>query len=225
VFRCDHPSDGLIAELFWDHSRECPFDGRDMSLDQFYLPEEGRTRGAFRARFTDLSLPVEPYALGVGVPDTPVAFEYSSGSSMYDWICTEFTSVLLISTELVELMQRASFTGWSTYPVELRDACDEVVPGYTGLSIVGRCGPLDDSNVPIIELPSKRTGLLVPQRRGYSFDIDTWDGSDFFSPARSRMTIVTERVRDVFMKERIKNVAFVRLTEAVRIGTTSVSSL
>ena len=55
------------------------------------------------------------------------------------------------------------------------------------------------------------------------FTEPTWDGSDFFSPAKSRMIIVTEKVRDLVVKSKIKNVTFVRITEFVRIGTTSVS--
>ena len=39
------------------------------------------------------------------------------------------------------------------------------------------------------------------------------------------MTIVTQRVREMLTKEKIKNVAFMGFTEVVRIGTTSVSSL
>lgn len=195
------------------------------SLDNFYLPLEGNARSPFRATIpSSLVLSVteiDEYVAGSRIPPTPIPFVYSSGSNMYDWIWTELATAIL-PTELVTVMRQSNLTGWSTYPIELRDACDEVMPGYVGLSVKGRSGPLDDSSIPITQEKSSFTGRLVPQRRGFFFDITTWDGSDFFCPAKSRMILVSERVRDIFKRKKIKNVFLERITESVRVGTTSV---
>ena len=196
-------------------------DSQEQTLEQFYLPVEGRARSPFRARASDLTLPIDDYVAGSAVPHAPVPFGYSSGSNMYDWIWTELATVIL-SAELVSLMRQSNLTGWAIYPVELRDACEEVLPAYVGLSVVGKTGPLDDSNIPVTSEKSRITGRPVPQRKGFFFDVSTWDGSDFFSPNNSPMIIVTARVRDILVKKKIKNVLFERITEAVRIGTTSI---
>ena len=49
--------------------------------------------------------------------------------------------------------------------------------------------------------------------RGGWFDPETWDGSDIFYSRNWGFPLVVERVRDLFVLAKIKNIDFVRFTE------------
>jgi hypothetical protein len=59
-----------------------------------------------------------------------------------------------------------------------------------------------------------RPDVEAQRRRGFYFDEDSWDGSDFFMEERPTDWIfVTRRVVDLFRLNKIRNVQFERLTE------------
>jgi hypothetical protein len=63
---------------------------------------------------------------------------------------------------------------------------------YAGFQITGRCGPIERPESP---------GFVV----GMSFAASTWDGSDFFLPDTTLMTICTERARGLIEKCGVEN--------------------
>jgi hypothetical protein len=96
--------------------------------------------------------------------------------------------------------------------VEVLDHESTPIPGYYGFLVRGRCGPIDDSKR--VEVPTICPGGIFPHWIGLYFDPDTWDGSDIFLPGiYGAMIIVTEDVKLALERARIKNLAFIRLTE------------
>jgi hypothetical protein len=58
-------------------------------------------------------------------------------------------------------------------------------------------------------------GGKFPVLRGFYFDEDSWDGSDFFMETRyTGFIFVTERVVQVFRANKFRNICFERLNEA-----------
>ena len=149
-------------------------------------------------------------------PSSPIVFRSkkgASGSRAYDLIGTTHVILKLISARVVSAL--APFTGWTTYPVEVYGRKGELIPGYRGLAVTGRCGPIDNRrSQPRICPPPVPQGQPVRRWFGLYFDSATWDGSDVFVPEGTGLTVVTEAVKVALQHNKITNVEFCQLTEA-----------
>jgi hypothetical protein len=100
--------------------------------------------------------------------------------------------------------------------VVLKDGSE--LPGYHGLAVTGRCGPIDDSLSDEVVLPPPvPRGRARRALRGICFDSATWDGSDVFTPEGYTASFVVERVKTAVEAAGITNVEFARLSETNRI--------
>jgi hypothetical protein len=134
---------------------------------------------------------------------------HAEGRTLADIVWTDNVAVVLISERLAAAFRAASFSGWSAYPVrvEAEGAKDQ----HVGLTITGRCGPLDYTRGEWVRKDDEPGRLL----RGLFFDERSWDRSDFFLPAGTLNMLVTERVRDCLQREKIKNVRCERLSDVL----------
>ena len=154
-------------------------------------------------------------------PRSPLVFEYfkgASGSTAYDFVSTSLVSLRLISDRVVSVLR--DFSGWSTFPVEIYGKKGERIPGYHGLVVTGRCGPIDDSRSrPAIRPPARPQGRPTRMWIGLYFDPKTWDGSDLFLPGDWASIFVTEAVKKALEKAKITNVMFTPLTQAENLSS------
>ncbi|MBN1206945.1 MAG: hypothetical protein JXB05_18825 [Myxococcaceae bacterium] len=115
----------------------------------------------------------------------------------------------------MQLLRSHGFTGWSLYEVSVRDKQGQLIPGYSGLAITGRCGDIDWSQS--IELPRIRPAGIFPVWKGFFFDPASWDGSDFFMAAGdSGFVLVVEEVKKAFERAKLRNVGFTPLDQFER---------
>lgn len=123
------------------------------------------------------------------------------------------SAVLLLSEKVLRILADRSFSGWTTYQVDLRDKSGAVVDGYVGLAITGRCGPIDESKSLTIlkQFPAR----VSPMRKGYYFAPSTWDGADVFIPstAGDGRIFVTAPVRDALVEAKVRNLKLISLEE------------
>jgi hypothetical protein len=92
------------------------------------------------------------------------------------------------------------------------------VPGYAGMAISGRCGPVDLSRsaIELREMP----GGWFPYFRGHFFVPDTWDGSDLFMAVPDQLgklstaRFISARGCQVLTRAKIRNLDFISLTES-----------
>lgn len=123
------------------------------------------------------------------------------------------TTFYYLGPKVQELFITNKLTGWSTYPIALYNKAGEICPGYAGLSITGRCGPIDQQGGEVV--PGQKPGKKYVLRIGLYFDASTWDGSDFFCPeGENTCKFVTERVKSLFEQNAIEGFTFTPLTEA-----------
>lgn len=81
-------------------------------------------------------------------------------------------AITLISDRVVDILTSHGFTGWTTYPVDLRGKHGESIPGCQGLAVRGRCGALDDSRS--TKYDQTFPGGVFPCWRGYFFPESSW---------------------------------------------------
>jgi len=128
-----------------------------------------------------------------------------------DVVWTTWAIPLLLAQPAVDACRAANFSGWTTLPVALKDGHGDD-RSFHLLVVTGRCGPIDYAR-------SAREwtiypGGRFPALRGFYFDEDSWDGSDFFMETRDTGWIfVTERVVQLFRTNKFRNVRFERLDE------------
>jgi hypothetical protein len=149
-------------------------------------------------------------------PGKPVKVTYAMGGAVPgDVVWTTFAIPLVVSQRFIDVLQDNRFNGWGTYPIKVYNKAGELVPGYQGFCISGRCGPIlyEKSEIVYEEMPGGR----VPRYRGMYFNPDTWDGSDFFMPttASTGQKFVLESVKKALEKAKVKNLVFERLNEIV----------
>ena len=120
--------------------------------------------------------------------------------------------VCLASERLLELLTAHRVTGWTTYPVELVGAKKARIPGYRGLAVTGRCGPIQRERSRVVELRAP-SGGLAKERIGLHFDPASWDGSDVFFPHGTVHPFITARVVALLERERVTNVGWERILD------------
>jgi len=132
-----------------------------------------------------------------------------------DLIWTDDATPLLLSARVVSLFRQHELTGWSTYEIDLFGKNGEPIPGYHGLSVTGRCGPIDNSMSK--KVPKQFPAKVSTVWQGLYFDPSTWDGSSIFMPEGGwGYILITEAVKRALETAKVKNVAFTCLEEVER---------
>ncbi len=121
----------------------------------------------------------------------------SMGSKLYDYNSFDDGINCIISQRFYELILRNNIKGCKTYKVEI----EGINKLYYGLQIYGRCGKL--------KLPSKE-GFY----KGYDFDLNTWDKSDFFSPKHTCLRFINQKVKALIFENNLKNIHIENIREA-----------
>ncbi|MBN1205821.1 MAG: hypothetical protein JXB05_12965 [Myxococcaceae bacterium] len=149
-------------------------------------------------------------------PPHPITVKWTMGRTQpVEVIRTTLVAPLIVADSVVQLLRSHGFTGWSLYEVSVRDKQGQVIPGYSGLAVTGRCGNIDWSQS--IEVPRIRPTGTFPVWKGLFFDPASWDGSDFFMPSeRSGYVLVVEEVKKAFERAKIRNVDFTPLDQFER---------
>ena len=127
----------------------------------------------------------------------PVVFQQMSGKKFTDILNTGWPSFYLISDKFKNLLNEHHFTGWTTYPIVIRDKKGNQIEGYHGFSVTGVSGPISHENSPSFEARYVPTGPLVRFYKGGNIDLNKWDGSDFFVPEGTTGIVMTKRVAEV----------------------------
>jgi hypothetical protein len=179
----------------------------------FYLGEAG-SRRAFRG---DLGVETTREALALTRaelhPANPITVGWAMGGAKPgELIWTTYATPVIVADSVVQLLRSHGFTGWSTYDVTVRGKQGQLVPGYSGLAITGRCGKIDYSRT--IVVPRIRPAGIFPTGKGLYFDPESWDGSDLFMPAENAgYKFMVEEVKEAFERAKIKNAEFTPLEQ------------
>jgi hypothetical protein len=123
----------------------------------------------------------------------PLKTRVAEGSKLFDIVHLENPCNFSISEKAYNLLIENKATGWKPYDLTIEGISEK----YYGFQVTGKCGPL---------ARPPQAGFV----QGYSFDLETWDGSDFFYPEGTTSLFCTERIRDVLISNNVTNLKFDR---------------
>lgn len=186
------------------------------NLSKLYLMGEAFERGSVRAKITSQLSDGDIAQLISGNCSCAIFLKQVEGTRLCDLMGTTVT-LNLISSRVADVLKLGGVTGLATCPAELRDRKGELIPGYEVLATTGRCGPLVSSRSPKVTRTNYAGTGSMDVWLGYYFDEKTWDGSDMFRPEGTRMTIVTERVKELIETIHGTNVDFKAILDVERL--------
>lgn len=190
------------------------------NLKNFYVLSDNADKKNFirlRIKEQDLLSRIDKLVLGDVIDSKinfPIEFKWLSGSNECDLISCGSAFTYLISDKFLDVLRNYNFSGWDIFPVKVFDKNKNILRGYNGLSIIGRSGEINN-NLSI----KKRIESKSSNQKGYEsyfgkfFDLNSWDGSDFFIPNGTFLIYVTENVRKALEKEELSNIEFKSISE------------
>jgi hypothetical protein len=145
---------------------------------------------------------------GAHVTRRPVEFIRREGEEEVDFVMTaRYGPIILTSAHFIEVLEQASISGWSTYPVAIDGNGLDLRHSYVGFSITGICGPIDNKRSRKVKR-RMRDGHEYEMWAGVHPDMRQWDGSDMFSPAGTFWIFVRPKVRTVVEAAGLRNIDF-----------------
>lgn len=171
--------------------------------------------GSFDPRFRDIHKHVgelKAITKGRGTART-MLMQVEMEGIFYDNINCGTTN-LVISAKVYDAIQRAQLTGWRVTNVVIFDSKakllrdDYYLLGFEGRLKNWRIGDkIVDSEIPGNHLYTNR------EYYGIRYDLDTWDGKDFFLLEGSLHTGVSERARDTIATVEPSNLLMVKFED------------
>jgi len=143
----------------------------------------------------------------------PIVFKQKYGKKLEDILDTGWPSLYIISDKMRTVLEENSLTGWKIFTIKVLDTKGQEIKGYHGLSIVGRCGPIDYNKSEVIEKRLVPNGPLSKYYKGLHVGLDNWDSSDFFLPEKNFGIIITQRAAELIKKYKITNIRLENLEE------------
>ncbi len=145
----------------------------------------------------------------------PVLFKQSTdfGNKLCDIIGTGTAYLYLISENIKKVLEVNKLRGWKTFELELLDKKGNEIRGYHGLSITGRCGPIDYEKSEIFEKQTVPNGPVTKYYKGLHVGLDKWDGTDFFLPEGNLGIIITKKAADIIKKNKLTNIDLTNLED------------
>lgn len=180
-------------------------------FDTLYVMDDPLTNAPFRGEMEVHREEARALLRGELTPKQPVIVRHTMGGTPRDVIWTTYAGPMIVRNTVVELFRAHEFTGWKTFPVEVYDRKGQNLPGYVGLAVYGRCGPIDNAQSEVI--PHKYRPSGSPVLRGLYFDPSSWDGSDFFMTSTTTWVFVRDSVKVALERAKVTNIAYRKLTE------------
>ncbi len=156
------------------------------------------------ATFTDDSFKVSSGEIEYS---KPLFTNIKLGNKLYDVLFFDDGVNMVISERLFRLLKNNNITGWKTYPVSINNVKNK----YYGFQIIGKSDKL---------IEPRDEGFY----KGYKFDVNTWDGSDFFSPNDTNLRFITEKLKVLLENNEVTNIDIdnIKDIEAYSFGDSSI---
>jgi len=180
---------------------------------KLYLLRESRLAFSAQHRGEPLSLDEDRLLVRAEYQSSePIEFAHNLGKVPLDLVYGS-VGVYLISPAAARVFADAGLTGWTTFPANLFGRDRQLVTGYAGLAVLGRCGPIQVDRAQRMRRTSP-SGAPYLAKVGLFFDEATWSGDDFVVPSTGpTYIIVSDAVRAAASKAQLRNMKFESLSE------------
>lgn len=118
-------------------------------------------------------------------------FSIKQGNKLYDIIHFNDSQNIAISEKLRDLFVENGISGWDCFKIDIKNLKEN----YYAFVNNSKAGPIENLD----ELNSYETERVL-------FDIKTWGGTDIFYLENSLLNVCTEKVKDIFLKNKISNI-------------------
>lgn len=110
----------------------------------------------------------------------PAEFVVHHGISYADFLGNE-EGLLIVSERILSILEGQRLRGWRAFPVTLyAKNGSRIKTRYTGLSIIGRAGPMDKRRSVTASRARPDGTMNILGMNGLYFGLKQWDGSDLF---------------------------------------------
>ena len=150
---------------------------------------------------------------GETLAEKNISFIPFMGKRFYDLMIPASPYPLLISQRVIDIFKLEGITGWEATPVKVLGHEDL---NYSVLTVLGRCGKINQRGERVsIMYPNGSIAKLTPAYKGWSFDINSWGGSDIFLPANNHTILVTKKVRDILVRNKATNILLRKISDII----------
>jgi len=118
-------------------------------------------------------------------------FTVDEGNKFYDLICYQDPWNFAISERFKNLLEENKVTGWDCYPIII----EGVDLKYYGFQVIGRAGIIREYD----EDGDRVYGTTY-------VDVNTWDGSDIFCIGDTAIKVISPKIEELLLKNKITNV-------------------
>ena len=157
-------------------------------MDTFYRLNLANIRGGVRLKAL-VNYDDQALKRGDFRPREPFPTKKDEGRNLYEFVGYQDPFNFAISDMVYQRLAKAELTGWNSYQISIEGKQDE----YHGFQVFGKAGELDRG---------KETGFVI----GFNFDQSTWDGSDFFMPAKTMLIFCTAKAAQFLVKNKFRNI-------------------
>jgi hypothetical protein len=155
----------------------------------------------------------------------PLHLSYLKGKYLKDILCLGAVGVFGYSPRMIEVIKKADATGIQFYPLNI-EGPDEIIQSlvnYQGAFITGTSGPIIRTKSKYKLRPAQANpNVKIPWEIGRFFNLNTWDGSDFFNPEGTLYTFVTSRIVELLSAIKPSSVSFITIDEIENIISLSM---
>lgn len=127
----------------------------------------------------------------------PLKFKQTSGKKWTDILAPLSVGLYIVSKRFINILEENLISGWKTYSIKVFDKEQQENNEYVGLSITGKCGPIDYAKSERLFKQLVENGPKTKYVKGLYFDINSWDQTDFFIPKNTLSIIITKKVKDL----------------------------
>jgi hypothetical protein len=167
------------------------------------------------------------FACARGVIDPPVVpmpFKNYNAGRIRDFHEVKLVVVAVISDKLKKLLEENQVTGYTVVPATIVRG-KKLYTNYWGMRVHSKCGHIqpDRSRKEKVSIFDKYTQKETYKyaKVGLYFDVNTWDGSDFFLPTLKdddyfiTSIFCTEKIKQLFVSNKIENCKFTPVLEYI----------
>ena len=162
--------------------------------DEFFMLGDPVERRALRIASRNLDREESLSIRRGGEPARTVVARPTHGTQLRDFLWPSSIVPVVVRERVVDLLTSEGLTGWRTYDVEVFDRDGIRLPEFVGFQVTGHVGAVPDP--PVDGGPAY-----------FDFDVETWDGSDFFRPEDSGTWFISPRAERALRAANVRNVS------------------